>query len=177
LGGTLWYVSGDTWKDAKLLPNLTVGTTALVFYLSLDDTCYPGQLSISAAFGIYLDLLCVHKQTALLEKTWAMTCVSHVATGILVSLVFALWYNFEARYDHVAILAARVCLPVTVSASVIWYAFVKCTGVAEKLERGDYNGSIFAFLSNFVYNMFVAFMEAILESLQRHRARRHRGPV
>jgi hypothetical protein len=172
LGTTLWLVSGDRWKDPKLLPNLTAATTALVFYLTMDDTCWPGQLAITAAFGVYLDFMCVQRQTALLEKTWAMTFVGVLGTGMLASLVVAYYNDFAGKYAHPAILAGSVCLPVTVSASVIWYAFVKCTGVAENLERGDYNGSIFAFLSNFVYNMFVAILEAMLESLERRRERR-----
>jgi hypothetical protein len=167
LGTTLWLVSGDRWKDPKLMPNLTVAITALVFYLTMDNTCWPGQLAITAAFGIYLDFMCVQKQTALLEKTWAMTFVSLFGTGMLASLVVAYCNGFEGKYAHPTILAGSVCLPVTVLASVIWYAFVKCTGVAENLERGDYNDAIFAFLTNFVYNMSIAIMEAMLESPER----------
>jgi hypothetical protein len=175
LGTTLWFVSGDDWKDTKLLPHLTAATAVLVPYLSKDDTCWPGQLAIAAAFGVYLDFMCVQKQTALLEKTWAMTFISLFGTGMLASLAVAYCNDFEGKYAHLAVLAGSVCLPVTVLSSVIWYAFVKCPGVAERLENGDYNGSIFAFLSNFVYNMFVAIMEAILESLERRRERRRQG--
>jgi hypothetical protein len=174
LGTTLWLVSGDRWDDPKLLPNLTAATTGLVFYLSMDDTCWPGQLAIAAVFGVYLNFMCVQKQTTLLKKTWAMTFVGLLGTGMLASLVVAYCNDFEGKYAHPAILAGRVCLPVTVLASAIWYAFVKCPGVAENLENGDYNGSIYAFLSNFVYNMFVAIMEAMLESMERRRERQRR---
>jgi len=168
LGTTLWLVSGNRCKNPKLLPNLTAATTAMVFYLTMDDTCWPGQLAIATAFGIYLDFMCVQKQMALLEKTWAMTCVGVFVTGIVASFAVAYYNDFAGKYAHPAVLAGSVCLPVTVSASVTRYAFVKCTGAAENLERGDYNRSIFAFPS-LVYKMFVAIMESMIERPERRR--------